>query len=144
MSSVVSKYLTSCLKVWTNPLVSKSFYMSLSAVVDKSAGILDLLDVFNSCSGQIRGYLRAFCQRIEEISPRNPEISLFALLRTNLQLTHWSSLLSIMAKQHRIDQHLKKESLLKFNVTLKPKLSQSQSISQAKADPKPKLIQIQT
>ena len=104
MSSVVSKYLTSCLKVWTNPLVSKSFYMSLSAVVDKSAGILDLLDVFNSCSGQIRGYLRAFCQRIEEISPRKPEISLFALLRTSLQLTYLGRFLKINYGQTTLDR----------------------------------------
>ena len=75
----------------------------------------------------------------------NFQISLFALLRTILQLTHWGSfLLSIMAKPHKIAQHLKKESLLKFNVKLKLKLSQSKSLSKAKADIKPKLIQIQT
>ena len=67
-----------------------------------------------------------------------------AQLRTSLQLTRWGSFWSIMAKPHKIEQHLKKESLLKFNVKLKPKLSQSQSISKAKADPNPKLIQIKT
>ena len=40
-----------------------------------------------------------------------------------------------MAKPHKIEQHLKKESLLKFNVKLTPKLSQSQNLSKAKADP---------
>ena len=55
-----------------------------------------------------------------------------------------SVFLSIMAKLHKIEQHLKKDSLLKFNVKLKPKLSQRQSISKAKDDPKPKMIQIQT
>ena len=65
--------------------------------------------------------------------------------QTSLQIAHWGSFfLSIMAKIHKIEQHLKKESLLKFNVKLKPKLSQRQSISKAKADPKPKMIQIQT
>ena len=62
-----------------------------------------------------------------------------------IYIAHWASFfLSIKAKQHKKEQHLKKESLLKFNVKLKPKLSQRQSISKAKADPKPKMIQIQT
>ena len=73
------------------------------------------------------------------------KISLFVQLRASLQLTHWGSFfLSIMAKPHKIEQHLKKESLLKFNVKLKPKLSQSQNLSEAKADPKPELIQTQS
>ena len=62
--------------------------------------------------------------------------------QTSLQIAHWGSFLSIMAKLHKIEQHLKKESLLKFNVKLKPKLSKRQSISKAKADLKPKMIQI--
>ena len=64
--------------------------------------------------------------------------------QTSLQIAHWVSFLSIMAKLHKIEQHFKKESLLKFNVKVKPKLSQRQSISKAKDDPKPKMIQIQT
>ena len=65
--------------------------------------------------------------------------------QTSLQIAHWGSFfLSIMAKPHKIEQHLKKESLLKFNVKLKPKLSHGQNISKAKADPNPKLIKIKT
>ena len=64
--------------------------------------------------------------------------------QTSLQIAHWVSFLSIMAKLHKIEQHLKKESLLKFNVKLKPNLTKRQSISKAKADPKPKMIKIQT
>ena len=62
--------------------------------------------------------------------------------QTSLQIAHWVSFLSIMAKLDKIEQHFKKESLLTFNVKLRPKLSQSQNLSKAKADPKPKLIQI--
>ena len=63
--------------------------------------------------------------------------------QTSLQIAHWGSFLSIMAKLHKIEQHLKKDSLLKFNVKLKPKLSQRQSISKAKDDPNSNLSQNQ-
>ena len=67
----------------------------------------------------------------------------FANPQTSLQIAHWASFLSIMAKtQDRTT--FNKKSLLKFNVKLKTKLSQSQRLFKAKADPKPKLIQIQT
>ena len=48
-----------------------------------------------------------------------------------------------MAKSHKIAQHLKKESLLKLNVKLKPKLSHRQSLLKAKADSNPNLSQSQ-
>ena len=50
-----------------------------------------------------------------------------------------------MAKPHKIEEYLKKESLLKCNVKLKPKpkLIKSQSWSKAKADPNPNLSQSQ-
>ena len=51
----------------------------------------------------------------------------------------------MMAKPHKIEQHLKKESLLKFDVKLKPKPKhiQSQRWSKAKADPNKNLSQSQ-
>ena len=50
-----------------------------------------------------------------------------------------------MANPHKIAQYLKKESLLKLNVNLKPKpkIIKSQSWSKAKADANPKLTQSQ-
>ena len=64
--------------------------------------------------------------------------------RTSLQIAHWASFFYQLWPKHKIEPHLKKESLLKFNVKLKPKLSHGQNISKAKADPKPKLIKIKT
>ena len=45
---------------------------------------------------------------------------------TNIQLTHGGSFLSIMANPHKVAQYLKKESLLKLNLNLKPKITKTQ------------------